>query len=188
MSCRFCHTMERDCRMSRLSIVENYTFHSGRMGIKQERLLICFQHMLTNATKCVMETSNAVIDCRIKCPIDSKSLFVETVTPLGAFGSSNELNQYKGKYMSIENNPNIPKEIPDFLKDSKLYALYLILEAMEPEPDDADDPRMAKLYSLVDDALLLQTTPEVVLEGRKAAEALENPVGDIPVAVDTSPE
>ncbi len=75
------------------------------------------------------------------------------------------------------------KELPDYLKNSKIYSLYLILEAMEPEADDADDKRMQAIYSLVEDAELLQCSPEEVLEGRKAA---ANPVGDIPVAVNTT--
>lgn len=75
------------------------------------------------------------------------------------------------------------QELPDYLKNSQIYSLYLILEAMEPEPDDADDKRMQLIYELVDDAKLLQCSPEEVLEGRKA---VANPAGDIPVAVNTS--
>lgn len=75
------------------------------------------------------------------------------------------------------------KELPDYLQNSQIYSLYLILEAMEPEPDDADDKRMQLIFSLVEDAELLQCSPEEVLQGRKAA---ANPVGDIPVAVNTT--
>lgn len=76
-----------------------------------------------------------------------------------------------------------PQELPEYLKNSQIYSLYLILEAMEPEPDDADDERMTLIYELVDDAKLLQCSPEEVLEGRKSA---AKPVGDISVAVNTS--
>lgn len=78
---------------------------------------------------------------------------------------------------------DVKKELPDYLKNSQIYSLYLILEAMEPEPDDADDKRMQLIYSLVEDAELLQCSPEEILEGRKA---VANPAGDIPVAVNTS--
>lgn len=70
------------------------------------------------------------------------------------------------------------KQIPEYMQNSMIYSLYLILEAMEPEPDDDQDQRMILIYSLVDDALLLQCSPETVLEGRKA---VQQPAGDIPV-------
>ena len=82
-------------------------------------------------------------------------------------------------------------EIPEYLKDSTLYHLYLLLEAMPPEPDDCEDMRMQSLYAAVDMALILQITPEEVVKNMNQEERLagltetslgvikRKPVGDI---------
>lgn len=83
--------------------------------------------------------------------------------------------------MSDSNTP----VIPEFCKDSSLYALYLLLEAMPPEPDDAEDMRMHRLYTIVETSLTLQISPEEVLEQMGIENVLEDlttsPLGDIPV-------
>ena len=74
--------------------------------------------------------------------------------------------------------------IPELCKDSPLYALYLLLEAMPPEPDDHEDMRMHKLYTLVENALTLQISPEEVLESMGGDNVLtglaETALGQIP--------
>lgn len=77
--------------------------------------------------------------------------------------------------------------IPEFCKDSPLYSLYLLLEAMPPEPDDKDDLRMHRLYTIVETSLSLQISPEAVLEQMGIENVLEDltntPLGDIPIKV-----
>ncbi|CAL9961404.1 hypothetical protein VPHD292_0066 [Vibrio phage D292] len=77
--------------------------------------------------------------------------------------------------------------IPEFCKDSPLYSLYLLLEAMPPEPDDKDDLRMHRLYTIVETSLPLQISPEAVLEQMGIENVLEDlttsPLGDIPIKV-----
>jgi len=82
-------------------------------------------------------------------------------------------------------------EIPEYLKESTLYHLYLLLEAMPAEPDDCEDLRMQSLYAAVDTALMLQITPEEVVKNMNQEERLRDltetslgpiirkPVGDI---------
>ena len=82
-------------------------------------------------------------------------------------------------------------KIPEYLKESTLYHLYLLLEAMPPEPDDCEDLRMQSLYAAVDTALMLQITPEAVISNMNQEQRLEGltetslgpiirkPVGDI---------
>ncbi|AUR97325.1 hypothetical protein NVP1238A_76 [Vibrio phage 1.238.A._10N.261.52.F10] len=77
--------------------------------------------------------------------------------------------------------------IPEFCKDSPLYALYLLLEAMPPEDDDHEDLRMHRLYTIIDNALTLQVKPEEILEQMGGDNILtglaETSLGQIPIKV-----
>lgn len=64
------------------------------------------------------------------------------------------------------------EQVPEYLEQSPMYSLYLILESMPEEEDDWDDPRMRNLYEIVEQAKLLMCSPEEIMDARKQEQTI----------------